>query len=241
MLNFRVESWAAVAPGLDSPVLWQQWLQQPEVLSPAFDGVALPQIPAMQRRRFSMLGKGVMRAVFVALEGQAGLPAVFASRHGDTHQTLGLLETLARKEPLSPAAFSLSVHNAVAGLYSIARKDTSPLSSIAASQGLLVNSLFEAVPLLAEYERVLCVLYDAPLPELYCHSVSSDDFPWAFACVLNGNAGLPVTLKQGGAAELDPSDFDAVCDFIRLLLGDVPNATSTANGQGWQLSAEKTV
>lgn len=237
MLNFRVESWAAVAPGLESPASWQQWLQQPELLPSAFDGVALPQIPAMQRRRFTMLGKGAMRAVLNALDGQSGLPAVFASRHGDTHQTLSLLETLARHEPLSPAAFSLSVHNAIAGLYSIACKDTSALSSIAACQGLLVNTLFEALPLLAEHERVLCVLYDAPLPELYRHSVAGDDFPWAVACVLSRDSGQEITLTTAAQTAPASSEFTEICSLICLLLGEEATASVAANGQCWQLTA----
>ena len=51
----------------------------------------------------------------------AGVPLVFASRHGDVQRSFELLEQMARDEPMSPTHFGLSTHNAVIAQYSIAR------------------------------------------------------------------------------------------------------------------------
>ncbi|MEY2840859.1 MAG: hypothetical protein RJB60_3158, partial [Pseudomonadota bacterium] len=48
---------------------------------------------------------------------------VFASRYGDATRSLAMLGDLVNQQALSPSSFALSVHNAVAAIYSIARGD----------------------------------------------------------------------------------------------------------------------
>ena len=48
---------------------------------------------------------------------------VFASRHGSINESIELIECVARGQPLSPAKFSHTVHNAQAGLFSIAARN----------------------------------------------------------------------------------------------------------------------
>ena len=62
-------------------------------------------------------------------EGLEDLPLVFISRHGETPRTLDILSDLASEQPLSPTQFSLSVHNAVIGLWSILRNETSEMTA----------------------------------------------------------------------------------------------------------------
>ena len=51
---------------------------------------------------------------------RAEVRTVFASRHGSINESIDLIETVARSQPISPAKFSHTVHNAQAGLFSIA-------------------------------------------------------------------------------------------------------------------------
>ncbi len=236
MLCFQVESWAAIAPGLSSRDDWQHWFQSPCTLDKVIEKIALPQIPPMQRRRFTALGKCVMGAVLPLLETDQAMPAVFASRHGDTRQTLSLLQELGQGEPLSPAAFSLSVHNAVSGLYSIVRKDISAVTAIAAAQGLLVNTLFEAVSQLAEHEQVLCVLYDAPLPELYERYVACDAFPYAVAFILSRNTGDPYQLTAVSSGAKASAELPQALGFVRTVLGLDDACYLEANQQCWRFN-----
>ena len=125
MVSFQLESWSAMAPGLESREDWQQWLQHPESIEEPFEKISLRNIPAMLRRRFNTLGKYAMGAALPLMEGIESIPSIFASRHGDTELSLSLLEQIGRDEPMSPTNFSLAVHNAVSGLFSIALNDTS--------------------------------------------------------------------------------------------------------------------
>ena len=120
--GFVIKNWAACAPGLTSQAQWQAWSAQPTL--PAGEAApALAEMPAMQRRRLGLLGRLAVQAAWWCQGEDLGMPVVFASRYGDAGRALELLAELARGEPVSPATFSLSVHNAVSGMYSIACGD----------------------------------------------------------------------------------------------------------------------
>jgi len=75
---------------------------------------------------------------------------VFASRYGDVERSLRILEEISGQDVLSPMNFSLSVHNAVPGLISIAWKLTGMQSVIAGGANSFAMGLTEAISLLKE-------------------------------------------------------------------------------------------
>lgn len=226
MLSFRIESWAAIAPGRQSWKDWEQWLQNPVTISEPLGKVPLESVPAMLRRRFNTLGKCAMGAAMPLVDGIAAIPSIFASRHGDTELSLSLLEGIGRGEPMSPTGFSLAVHNAVSGLFSIARKDTSEVTSIAAMEGLVLQTFFEALGQLQTTDKVLCVIYDIPLPEFYqAHRAEPEEpFPYAIAMILGNIEGVSYRLEQTGQVAItnlskpDPLDIEPL-RLLRLLVG----------------------
>lgn len=241
MINLRVESWAALAPDLNCVEDWQCWLQQPQAIEAELGKVPLKQIPPILRRRFSTLGKCAAGAALPLLQEGESIPSVFASRHGDTALTLSLLEEMGRDEPMSPTGFSLAVHNAVSGLFSIARQDTSEVTAIAASQGLVSQALIETAGQLLHRERVLCVIYDVPLPALYQNYTRSDPFPYAIAMILNRNKGERYSLEQSDHATDSATQLTAELDtqplrLIELLAGVSSKAVFESKRSGWLLS-----
>src|SRR6516164_4833273 len=125
-------------------------------------------MPMMLRRRLGPLGQ---RAIAAAYEtgADAGARYIFASRHGDLRRTATLLASLAARETLSPAEFSVSVHNAFAGLLSIATQATAGHTAIAAGPDSFAFGIVEAVGCLmaAPAERVLLVYCDEAPPVPY--------------------------------------------------------------------------
>lgn len=98
----------------------------------------------MVRRRLSTLSKSALK---VAHDCVADLPQariVFASRHGELRRTAGILADIEDASPVSPTAFSLSVLNAMSGVFSIARGDTSPAIAVSAGPATLGLALLEA-------------------------------------------------------------------------------------------------
>ena len=243
MLNFCLESWAAVAPGLKSLDGWKQWLQHPQAIDASLGKIPLEAIPAMLRRRFSTLGKCAMGATLPLVDGVSAIPSIFASRHGDTELSFALLESIARNQPMSPTRFSLGVHNAISGLYSIARKDTSPVTAIAAMEDLVLQALFESLGQLQSSDRVLCVIYDMPLAKFYSEhsSVTEESFAYAIAMILGNRDGIPYRLEQSGSAPvIQPSQPGQICDgslgLLRLLAGVSAEIEISSRKTSWRLA-----
>ena len=129
---------------------------------------ALEQIPAMQRRRLSAIAKLALNSAIQSLNSKPVDYIVWASQYGDEHKTLKILADVLQDQTPSPTQFSTSVHNAIAGLYSILCQDATPSTSLAASWS---EALIEAYAWLKTTAppnaRVLVVYYDEALPEIY--------------------------------------------------------------------------
>ena len=120
------------------------------------------------RRRLSPLGRAMLHCAQRATAGLGPMTSVFTSRHGEAARSLPVLEDLAQGLPPSPTQFSMNVHNATAGIWSIARRDPSPSISLAAGPESFAWGLIEAQAIHGANPRtpVLLVHGDAPLPPL---------------------------------------------------------------------------
>ncbi|MBV1915861.1 MAG: beta-ketoacyl synthase chain length factor [Pseudomonadales bacterium] len=247
-MKFQLEAWSAIAGEVNTEGDWHRWLANPLLPEEPVAKAVLKKAPAMLRRRFGVLGKSVMGAVLPIIEDGEAVPGVFASRHGDLKLTLSLLKDIGLDQPLSPTGFGLAVHNAVAGLLSIARRDTSEVTAISASEGLVLQALFEAIGQLQVSEKVLCVIYDAPVPEPYSNYVAGDPFPYAIAVILSR------TNDDAQGYRLIPRSADALSNsalpeqfateplrFIELLAGNTTAMESELNGVSWRIEKDTDV
>lgn len=232
MIQFRVKQWAAWAPGLDNQTAWQAWLAHPEFNLPD-DSPELREMPAMLRRRAGRLGKVALQAAYWALDNSAPCPMIFASRYGDMTQAVDLLSQLDREAMVSPAAFSMSVHNAIGALFSIARKDPGAYTAVAAGQETIEAAFTEAQGLLADgAPGVLVVYYEEPLPAALHSFALPHEFPRAFACYLEP-ALTGISLSTTISEDSSNSDLPADLAALRFLLSDEPLYKHTAGGRTW--------
>ncbi|RRV09401.1 3-oxoacyl-ACP synthase [Pseudomonas sp. v388] len=185
MITFNIAQWRAWAPGLASADEWQQWSRNPAPLQVSDEAPDVSFLPAMQRRRLGRMARMAFAVGWPLAEGFARLPMVFVSRHGETPRTFDILRELAANEPLSPTQFSLSVHNAVIGLWSIMRGETSEMTAIAASGDGLEHGVLEAATLLAEgVPAVLLVVTEEQPPQAYAKWIDDVPFPYAVGLLL---------------------------------------------------------
>jgi hypothetical protein len=129
------------------------------------DGAALP---ALVRRRLRGVALSAVRCGMAALAAARGpVEVVFCSRHGDLGRTRRLLAALADGQPPSPLEFSLSVHNALAGMLDLARRERTGHTSIAAGPDSFAMALIEAAARLAgDRGRAVLLLYvEEPIPQ----------------------------------------------------------------------------
>jgi hypothetical protein len=169
------------------------------------------------------------------------MPLVYVSRHGDLSRTLGLLEDVAKGEPLSPTAFSLSVHNATSGLFSIHQGLTKNVTAISCGSEDLVPALLESLgQCSADEPKVLCVFCDEPPPVIYTAQTNQPERPFALALVISrANASRENNWKLEMLATnpaISTNDQPQPLQLLALLKDDVQSQSFQCNGTRWQLS-----
>lgn len=210
-VSFSIVAHSAWAPGLDTPALWQAWSAAPAPIAGELEPRA-GAVPPMLRRRAGQFGKMVLETASATLGDEAGIPVVFSSRHGDVARAVELLTQLAHGEALSPTAFGMAVHNATAGLLSIARGERAVHMALAAGASSLEHAVIEACALLADgVPRVLLAAVDCPLPGVFSGFEDCREQPHAFAWLLEpAGAAAPgadvVTLSWQVASATPPTD-----------------------------------
>ncbi len=195
-----IKQWAAWAPGIQSYEDWLKW-SAGQLKPSEYGEPPKPAIPAMLRRRLSPLGKMALSVSTPLLLENPNTPCIFASRHGELDKTVGLLRTLAQQEPLSPTQFSLSVHNAIGGIMSMALDNTNSITALATGPDEASVALLEAAAILTEQcgmtsqeessnNQVICVIYDAPVADFYRDPeiLIEPDYPYAIAFLLSDHA-----------------------------------------------------
>lgn len=257
-VSFSIIRHAAWAPGLVTPGQWEQWSRAPHwVGGDAEPGVRA--MPAMQRRRAGLFGKMALEAAYECIDDAAGIPVVFSSRHGDVGRAVELLTQLARGETLSPTSFSMAVHNATAGLFSIARSERANHIALAAGASSLEHAVIEACGLLADgAPRVLLVAGDCALPALFGQFEDCAEQPHAFAWLLQAagtesesESGARLTLSwQAGhaaasaasaavpAAEPSHGAMPGSLEVLRFYLSGAPELVRSANRRDWRWSRD---
>lgn len=200
---FSIARHAAWAPGVTSSEAWATWADAPWPLALG-EEPKVAAMPAMLRRRAGFLGRMALEVAYECADGQADIPTVFCSRHGEVARSIDLLSDLARGEPLSPTAFGLAVHNASAGLFSIARADRANHVALAGGTATVEHAVIEACGMLADgAPSVLLVACDMPLPALFAAFEDCDEQPWAFAWLMTAADAHPLRLSWQGAAGSD--------------------------------------
>lgn len=237
-----IAAWSAWAPGLESLSAWTAWAATKTV--PSGDGSpAIPFVDSLMRRRLSRFARMALHVAHDCAGNKTVDRTVFASRHGELQRTAAMLHDLGRANGVSPTDFSLSVHNAVAGVHSIVAKNRSPSVAIAAGEESFAYGLLEAAAQwqLNKNRSVLFVYADEPAPPEYRAFVSDNEYPHAVALLLASGAETSVRLARqpdaapGASAETQP------LAFLRAWLSRLPQASWRGAGSTWRWSTTANV
>jgi hypothetical protein len=223
VLKVFVRRAAAWAPGLETPEAWGEWARRPRPI--AGDGApAAAFLPALLRRRCDRLTRMLLHAAHHACDAaeRASARSVFASRHGCVVNTIELLAQLAADQELSPTRFSHSVHNAPAGLFSIAAGNRAASTSVAAGMDTFACGFLEAATQLARApgSPVLLVAGEEPLPEVLQRFAEPGEAPHAVALLLAAQPpGRLVELAiEPGDGPPAAADWPPAVAFLRAFL-----------------------
>lgn len=203
---------------------------------------SLGQMPPMLRRHATRLARIACDVAYRALDTETGVPVVFCSRYGEVHRSVELLTALANGAELSPTSFGLSVHNAIVGLFAIARRDTANCIALAAGDDSAAAGVVEACCLLADgADRVLLVVADSPLPTLFraFADVAPTEFAWAALLTSAGDDAVTLSWRN---ADMPPSGDErppANLTAGQVLMGRDAELRHTSRGLAWHWRREQ--
>lgn len=200
--------------------------QHPQLLNTDKPGQSLP---AMLRRRLDNSGRAVCD-LLARLDPDASHPLIHASRHGDASRTLSMLKELVSGEVPSPTRFSMSVHNAILGVHSIAHNHRRPLQALSASGNELEALIWEAHGYLTQGQSSVVIAFsESEQPKDYVGYTDHPGFPCAVAMRLSLTEGKVLRATAGDKQVVGmPHPFDV----IRWLSGKEEALTAR---QQWHL------
>lgn len=227
VFNFVVSRWNAWTPGGAGDIS----LPQDKAVVPG-------PIPKMLQRRLSPLARAVFNSADNCIVNGEQLPTVFSSANGEICKSLEMLKAIQAGEEVSPTAFSLSVHNAIAGLFSIVHANQQEVTVIAPGQEGIAPAFIEALGILHEgADAVLLVLYDEPMADFY------PVFPFNLnvdsTCALTlkialTGEGLPLQFSRSSTARDDGEQPLQLLAFLRFLLAGDKSLILGNQGHGWR-------
>ncbi|MFN4894402.1 MAG: beta-ketoacyl synthase chain length factor [Pseudomonadota bacterium] len=210
------------------------------------EGLDVDFIPSSLRRRCSTLTKVTLAVAHATVRGKSlqSIPTVFSSAHGESEITAALLRDLAIDQQLSPMGFSLSVHNAASGLFSIATGNTAASTAIAAGERSFIMGLCEALLMSADNPEVpvLYVCSDDRVPSVFLREGDETDRPFAIALLISASEmseGCAMQVVVGGQARADDefstalSSAWSVKSFIRWLNDETSSVQLSDDGSVW--------
>ncbi len=142
---------------------------------------------------------------------------MFSSCNGDISSAATLLADLAKRELLSPALFSMSVHNAPPGILSLCFGACGDHTAIAAGEASLHAGLLEAFLCLREAQSVVLVHADQRLPEFYAELGGNAPAIVLAMRLKLAPAGAPPGLAVSRSSAAAPEIIDALLGGLRTL------------------------
>lgn len=236
-MKWGVSSVAAWAPGLETEAAWRSWSEAPVTLQA--EGVPDARfLPAMLRRRCTPLSKILLKVAYECCDEpeRAAARTVFASRHGSINESIALLRCVGQGERISPAIFTHTVHNAQAGLFSIAVGNREASSSLAAGEDTFTCGLLEA---LSHLERepsrpVLFVTGDVPLDATFASLIDEPACSYGVALLLHAGGDDPVRVSVSAGSGAAPLAWPAATEFLRFWLRGERELELGSHRQVWR-------
>lgn len=239
-IKFKINRWVAWTPECHRIDEWKRWAKGGVALSENDESPKVKMIAPMVRRRLSRVSKMALEVTLEALREEQVDFTIFCSRHGELHRTVKILSDINDGEIPSPTAFSQSVHNTAAGIYSIISKDKGSNTSTSSGEDSLETAFVTAWARIMsnQAKRVLVVYADEPLPTLFEPFKIKPEVSLSASFVISResseNDGTNVKLLLNSACE-DNSNMDHSClILIRHLLNGTPEFCTTRDKRSWQ-------
>jgi hypothetical protein len=165
---------------------------------------------------------------------------VLSTRHGELDRTVSLLNSIDSREPLSPADFSMSVHNSLIGLLSMAAGNRGGHTAVSAGSESFCFGLLEAVSCLCERpgQPVILVHQDEAPGAAFAELIPERDVlsPIAIAIAVTRRQqdGAMAMTMSTRPSDGSPATPDHAGRFLRFVLSGAGEAVSVGDRMIWE-------
>lgn len=236
-VDFVIRKWNVWLPGgLNGD--WQQRLDR-QTVAETEQALIPVTVPKLFQRRLSPIARAVFNAAEGCIDSDKKMPIVFSSAHGETNKSLEMLKDMQNGEDVSPTAFSLSVHNAISGLFSIAYGYHQEITVIAPGQDGIASAFLEALGLLHENQadEVLMVFYDEPLSDFYPSLPFAVNAPAPCALALRislSGEGLALRFCRSPVQRNDGEHALQIFSILKFLMADDKSLVLGNHRHSWE-------
>lgn len=226
-LYLSVDNWAAwISPGRAKDLAGSGPADRVNTLEPEIGFVS-----ANHRRRLTPLSRIVVDTYHRANgnpDGVLQIPSIFCSTFGEHERNTRLILDISKDSDVSPTAFSLSVHNALAGLVSIFYGNEAPCITMATNRSGISMALIEAYSMLGETSPISLTIYDGPVHESYQDIVINSDETAAITMIVSPERRDKDRLhaEQTTGNGYTQSPQLEIIEIVNLLLGRESGAPS---------------
>lgn len=242
-MRFYYSNLVALMPGVTSSDDWRNAIAN-DVL-PASEEVPACPVPVMVRRRMTALGRLALTAL-AQVSPKDEESVVYASSWGEVGRTAQLVgDVVADPQAMSPAGFSSSVHNAIAGIASIWQKNHAAGPAVTAGTLTTEASLIQCAAMLAAgAPSVILLRYDEPLPELWQtrqhrYETPARMFAWAMRLTADANGAegsFALEVLKQAPSDVDETKKQNCPGDLVFLLGNASSRVHTdhsSRGYRW--------
>lgn len=223
MYQFSVEKWA----------FWDR-LDTLEASENIFTGQPeLAGINPMVKRRMPVMAKQIQQ-----INQQMSIPAVptvYASKNAELSRTIELIRQYSGD--LSPASFSMSVHNAIPGLLSVINKDNSPYTVVDSMDGVLEMAMVEAYTLLQDHPWIKVIYFEERNAEVLQPLIDQKDIPMVLMLLISKGDQFSLSSKPISEQVYQSNTSNTkLFDFLAVLKGEQTQTDNSYQRTCWSLS-----
>lgn len=224
-----LKGWNAWAPGLPTRDHWRNWLPQGGPLETLEAKPACKDAKPIWRRRYSLSSRMLIDTALHLCRDQAVDPTqthlIYGAENGETPPFIALLKDLTVSSPLSPTAFSNSVHHVPTGHFGMLAKHKGVSRTISAFEDTFICSCLDMAGLYSREPQLptLMVMADQFLEHPFDCPQSNPPFPYGAAFLFSATGpeeqALKLRIHPDGNGEDGPL-VEPVFNFLRWFESD---------------------
>ena len=190
----------------------------------------------LKRRRLSASSRLFFQAAWDLVNDNPNIPVVYASLNSEINRSFELWESLLTSGDVSPTSFSLSVHNAMVGQWSEARKVTQEMTAISAQKDSFELALLEAYLLLLEgHSQVLVTVCESFLDKKFPVNITRLPFDYALCLLVEAGDDFRLTRHTSPILSEDHTQLDNATLWVsNMAKGGMDWRSEASNGGCWQ-------